>query len=114
MHELSITMSIIDQAVAAAQAEGASTVNALELEVGALSGVMVDSLEFCFDVASRNTLLEGAKLTVHTINGQGKCLECNLETEVDSLPVQCKNCGQYILSIANGKDIKITSITIDE
>jgi len=114
MHELSIAMSIIDQATAAAKAESATTVNTIELEVGTLSGVMIDSLTFCFDLASRDTLLEGAKLTIHPIPAHGKCLNCDLECEVESLPMQCPGCGEYLLSIRNGKDIKILSITIDE
>jgi hydrogenase nickel incorporation protein HypA/HybF len=114
MHELSIVMSIIDQVTAAAQAEAARSINVVELEVGTFSGVMIDSLKFCFDVATRDTQMQGAKLIIHSVAAQGKCLECNLESKVESLPVQCPGCGEYLLSIANGQDIRIVSITIDE
>ncbi len=55
MHEMSLAASIVDLAVAALNREGGSLVSEVEIEVGNLAGVMVDSLEFCLEAAARAT-----------------------------------------------------------
>ena len=114
MHEMSIAMNIIELASKAALTEGSDRIKDIEVEIGAMSGVLIDSLEFCFEAAARNTPADGATLTIHTIPAKGQCTDCNKISAVTSLASQCQHCGAYLLGLISGKDMKIKAITIDE
>jgi hydrogenase nickel incorporation protein HypA/HybF len=114
MHEMSIAMNIIEIASAAAREERAKAIGSIELEIGTMAGVMIESLEFCFEAAAKGTLAEGAVLAITSIPAEGRCAACNKIAAVDSLAAQCPYCGEYLLSLSTGKDLKIKAITIDE
>ncbi|NEN93909.1 MAG: hydrogenase maturation nickel metallochaperone HypA, partial [Okeania sp. SIO3H1] len=52
MHELGITQNIV--AIVAENAQDKS-VKRVTLEIGKLSAIMPDAIEFCFDVCSKGT-----------------------------------------------------------
>jgi hydrogenase nickel incorporation protein HypA/HybF len=114
MHEMSIAMNLIELASAAAQAEGAGRIRTIELEIGVLAGVMPEALEFCFEAAARDTLAEGATLTIVSIPAAGRCLDCGQESPMSSLASQCAHCGAWLLNITTGNELKIKAITIDD
>jgi hydrogenase nickel incorporation protein HypA/HybF len=114
MHEMSIAMNIIELASAAAQEEGAAAIERIELEIGTMAGLMVESLEFCFEAAARGTLAEGAVLDITSIPAKGRCLVCNEISVVDSLAAQCPHCGAYLLSLLTGKELTIKAIIVEE
>lgn len=114
MHEMSIAMNIIELASAAAQAEGASVIDRIELEIGTMAGIMVESLEFCFEAAAHGTLAEGAVLDITSIPAEGHCTMCNKISAIDSLAAQCPHCGAYLLSLLTGNDLKIKAIIVDD
>lgn len=53
MHELSIARSIVELVEEQADNRGASVVEELELEIGHLSGVEIQTLEFALDKIGR-------------------------------------------------------------
>ena len=67
MHEMSITQSVVDICT---QNAGGRRVTAVVLEIGELSGVVPDAIEFCFEACSKGTLLEGAKARNADSRGQ--------------------------------------------
>ena len=56
MHELAITEGVVDGGESVCPGQ----VTCVRLEIGALSGVVADSLRFCFDLVTEGTSLEGA------------------------------------------------------
>jgi hydrogenase nickel incorporation protein HypA/HybF len=114
MHEMSIAMNIIELASEAAQKEEACCINSIELEIGTLAGVMIESLEFCFEAAARHTLAEGADLKIVSIPAKGRCFDCEKIATLTSLTSQCPDCGASLLHITGGKELKIKAITVDE
>jgi len=114
MHEMSLAMNIVDLAVSEANAAGGQKINEIELAVGTLAGVMVDSLTFCFEAVVKGTAAEGARLKITETRGKGKCRNCDQEFEVDSFFAQCPQCGEYMVDIIQGRDLKVVSITVDE
>ena len=79
MHELSIVMGIIDIANQYTQDAGASCVDEIDLEIGVLSGVDPDALDFAWDLAVKNTVLENAVRKIKSIEGRAKCIDCDSE-----------------------------------
>lgn len=113
MHEMSIAMNIIEIAVQAARRQGAVQIKNIEVEVGSLAGVTVDSLEFCFEAACRNTPAQGANLQLHIVQACGRCSGCGLETSINSFFDQCPECGGFINQTTGGKELRVLAVTVD-
>lgn len=66
MHELAITCEIVAIVCKAAQDQ---RVHKVTLEIGKLSCVMPEAIEFCFEVVAQGTLAQGARLDIHRTDG---------------------------------------------
>lgn len=76
---------------------------------------------FNFEIASKDSILEGAELRIKTVKGRLFCNDCKFEGEsqVDSnvpeqiavfAPMKCPKCGGSSTTITGGKEFVITSI----
>ena len=113
MHEMSIALSVIDAVIEKARQEGCSAVTGIELIVGRLAGVEVESLRFCFSAAACNTPAEGAELVIEEREATGRCEECGSTFPVESFHVKCPSCGLYRVRIESGEELSVRSITIE-
>jgi hydrogenase nickel incorporation protein HypA/HybF len=66
MHELSLAREIV--AIVCKAATG-HRVRQVKLEIGKLSGVTPDAIEFCFDAVAQGTLAERARLDMNVTDG---------------------------------------------
>ncbi|NQV49115.1 MAG: hydrogenase maturation nickel metallochaperone HypA [Candidatus Marinimicrobia bacterium] len=114
MHEMSIAMSIIDIACKEALKDGAASISSIELEVGKLAGIMVDSLKFCYDSVCKGTLAENSKLVVNELPGFAKCLDCSTQFEVDSFMALCPQCESYAIEVYQGRELRLKAISVNE
>lgn len=110
VHELSITRNIVT--IVAEHARG-RPVRRVVLEIGALSGIMAESVAFCFDVVAQGTALEGAALEIRTISGSGKCNVCGQSFSLDSLLTPC-SCGSRDVVRVTGEELKIKEYELEE
>ena len=69
MHELGIAQSIVDIVRAYVPPEKDERVREVRVRVGNDAGVLVESLEFCFDVALAGTPYRSAVLAVDRVDG---------------------------------------------
>jgi hydrogenase nickel incorporation protein HypA/HybF len=113
MHEYSIALNIIDIASKTAKDAGATKINEVELEVGILSGVVIEALEFALESAIKNTLLENAKININRIKARAKCNNCNTEFEPGDLIAECPVCSSFDFKIINGRELRVKSINVD-
>ncbi|HHE31321.1 MAG TPA: hydrogenase maturation nickel metallochaperone HypA [Chlorobaculum parvum] len=113
MHEMSIAMSVIDAVTEKACQEGCSKVTGVELVVGKLAGVEVESLKFCFSAACRDTPADGAELTIKEPEGRGCCEACGERFAVTSFFAKCPACGQFRVTVESGQELAVRSITIE-
>ena len=112
MHEFSIAQSIVAIAEEEVQKAAAKQVSEIELDIGKLSGVEIDSLEFVWDVAVKSSVLKHARHIIHHIPGKAKCLDCDIDFEMEQLFDTCPSCHQYFNDIVQGKELKIRSLTL--
>ncbi|MGQ4910915.1 MAG: hydrogenase maturation nickel metallochaperone HypA [Candidatus Thorarchaeota archaeon] len=121
MHEFSAACSIVDTALEAATANSAKSVSVVNVEIGEFTFLIPEQLQFNFEIASKNTLLEGAELRIRTVPGRLKCMDCGNEGEAETdeslppqiamfAPMKCPKCGSSNTVITGGKDFVITSI----
>ena len=61
MHELAIADGIVNAVIDKLPDE---KITLVRLEIGVLSGVVADSVRFCFDLVTEGTNLEGASLEI--------------------------------------------------
>lgn len=110
MHELSIAMSIVEIAEENAAMAGVKSVSEIQIEVGNLSGVVDEALEFALEEAVKNTILKNAKRIVIKIPGKAKCLECYHEFAVVDIFTPCPKCSSFNNEIISGQELRVKSM----
>ena len=86
----------------------------LDIAVGRLSGVNVDSIRFAFDLITPGTRLEGAMLQVDEPKAVCCCRECEARTEIDELVADCPACGSGQITFEGGQDLFLESIELED
>lgn len=112
MHELSLALSIVEIAEQQAAARHAHDIEELELEIGMLAGVEIETLLFALESAVKGTLLAQAKIVKRIIAGEGQCGECGAIFQPQTLYEPCPECGSYFVVLLKGKELKIKSLVI--
>jgi len=112
MHELSITLGIIEIAEKEAAKANAKTVDLIELEIGTLAGIEFDSLDFVWPSAVKDTILENAEKKITVVKGKGKCLDCDSEFDVTNIYDACPNCGSFLKGITQGKELRVKALEV--
>jgi hydrogenase nickel incorporation protein HypA/HybF len=108
MHELAITESLVDAVIARLPDK---RVTCVRLEIGALSGVVADSVRFCFDIVTEGTNLEGATLEISQPPAMCHCRICGGDFEPDG-PIALCTCGSAEVTVLAGQDLKISSVRV--
>jgi hydrogenase nickel incorporation protein HypA/HybF len=108
MHELAITESVV--AAVAERVPGAK-VTGVRLEIGALSGVVADSVLFCFDLVTEGTNLEGAALEIVEPAARCRCHTCGAEFAPE-WPILLCACGSADVAVLSGQDLRILSVEV--
>jgi hydrogenase nickel incorporation protein HypA/HybF len=108
VHELAIAESVVDTVT---QRLPGAKVTCVHLEIGALSGVVPDSIRFCFDLATEGTGLEGAALEITEPPARCRCRSCGTEFQPDAPIVLCP-CGSADVAVLGGEELKIVSVQV--
>lgn len=122
MHEFSTALSIIETVLKSSRDSGAIRVLAVELEIGELTFLGTEQLQFWIEEGFKKTLAEGAELQIEVVKPLVQCTECGyrgkLKVENDpvfhlSLPVfACPSCGSVNIELKRGKECRIKKIQI--
>ena len=108
MHELAITEGVV---AAVSERLPDARITSVRLEIGALSGVVADSVRFCFDLVAEGTNLEGARLEIVESPAKCRCGTCGSEFEPDGLIALCP-CGSADAVVLSGSDLRIISVQV--
>jgi hydrogenase nickel incorporation protein HypA/HybF len=115
MHEMGIALQIIEIAKESIPPDLQDVrIEKVNLKIGKLAAVVPESLMFCFDVAVKDTLLEGAKLAIEELPVVAKCKDCNSQWTISGPAFKCENCDSGSLEILSGRELDIESIEIAE
>jgi len=109
MHELSLVQGIVE---ICEQHAGGRCVLEVTLEIGGLSGVVPEALEFCFDAAARGSLLEGARLIINTIPATGLCNSCGSISPMETYFDPCPVCGAVTLELRSGDEMRVKDLEV--
>lgn len=114
MHELSVTESILEIANRHAVQAGASHITGLHLVIGQLSSIIDDSVQFYWDIISRGTIAEGARLEFRRIPIEILCLDCNNRYAPDGLELACPACGGPRVKVVAGEEFFLEAIDVEK
>lgn len=112
MHELSIVLSIVEIAEQETRKAGARQVERIELEIGALSGVELEALNFAWDLGVKGSVLEQAERCISQVPGRARCLECGQEFAISQLYEACPGCGSYFLQVLQGQEMRVKALEV--
>ncbi len=112
MHELSIALGIVDIAEKETAKAKATKVEIIELEIGTLAGIELDSLDFVWPSAVKDTVLEYAEKKIKVIHGEARCSDCETMFKLDNIYDACPNCKSYLKAILKGKELLVKSLEV--
>ena len=112
MHEFSIALSIVDIAREEVVKNNALGVEKIDLEIGKLSGVEIDSLKFVWEPAVKDTVLENAQRDIEEIRGISECHDCGHVFPAEYLFNECPACGSLVTILQKGKELRVKSLTL--
>ncbi len=113
MHEMSLCEGILQILEDNAKSQGFKKVKIIWLEIGALSGVEIEAMKFCFDAITRGTLAEQADLEIINNPGLAWCMKCSKNVEVTQRFDACPDCGSYQLQVVGGDEMKIKELEVE-
>jgi hydrogenase nickel incorporation protein HypA/HybF len=113
MHELPVTESILEIVLRhAAQADG-KQIHQINLVIGELASIVDDSVQFYWDILSKDTAAQGAQLSFQRIPAEMLCLSCQNRFHPDPGGYDCPNCGGINLQITAGREFFVESIEVE-
>ncbi len=122
MHEASITQAMLDLALEYAKGQRITDVY---LQVGRMSFIVPESVEFYFEYLSQDTVAEGATLHFETVPLEMTCLDCGRQADlsdwadgppraimIEALARGCE-CGSNKLRVTGGTGFDMVSLGVD-
>jgi len=114
MHELAIAQNILEIVQQSVPEEHAASVRSVRIRVGRLSGVVPDSLEFCFGVIVRETQMPQACLVIESVPTTSKCNDCSHCFSVEDFAFTCPACRSANLELVSGKELEVVDIEVED
>ncbi len=113
MHELSIAVNILDTVEENALQHHAVVVTEVELEIGELSGVEFEALDFAFSQTPRSALFRNTAFKILRIKPLAHCQDCDSEFGVSQYGTPCPKCKSFKTGLVRGNELRIKSFSFD-
>lgn len=114
MHELSIAQSIIEIVRSNVASDDAYLVRSVRVKVGEISGVIPESLEFCFEAITHDTPLERATLDIEHVPFVLRCKTCDASFGSEMGIVLCPHCTGTDTQVLSGFELQVAEIELDD
>ncbi len=114
MHGLSFAASIVKTVEESVKKYSSAKVTEVEVELGKSSGIDAEELKYCFEIAAKETIAEGARLQVVEVPAKLRCQSCgNCWESEHSNAVQCTKCGSPSLELLSEGRVLVKNIKIE-
>jgi len=113
MHELAITENIIKICSEEAAKNKALKVKKIKILVGELTGLIPETIQYYFDIASEGTKVEGAMLNIIKVPLKIFCNGCKNTSVVKIGAFTCPICNGSDIKILGGNEFLIESMEVD-
>ncbi len=113
MHEKSLVQSLLTQVKAIMLEHGANSVESVTVEIGPLSGVEPLLVEDAFFELLPAIAVGNPTLNVQVIDLTIRCRECQDETSVADLTLQCVKCGSVLVQVIRGDEFRLMDLSLN-
>lgn len=115
MHELSIMANILDIVLKSAEENDAKKVRSVSLRIGALSDIIPEWAQSYFEMLSKDTIAEDAKLVIEKVPAVIECRSClkSFEMNPGEWQFACTSCESNDIRIVSGREFTVWSIDIE-
>ena len=113
MHELSVTENILEIALRHAETAEAKQIKDLYIVIGDLSSIIDDSVQFYWDILTKNTIAEESILHFRRIPTQLECKNCDQVYQPNGMNLACPSCKGTQINIISGNEFYLESINIE-
>jgi hydrogenase nickel incorporation protein HypA/HybF len=114
MHELGIARSILNTVREEANRWENKRVAAVGVQLGELSGVNPEALEFAFKSIVKDTVFESIELHIESTPRRHQCTRCSRAFDVLNHRTECTQCGERQTRLISGDEIEIAYLEIEE
>ncbi|MBU0960102.1 MAG: hydrogenase maturation nickel metallochaperone HypA [Proteobacteria bacterium] len=114
MHEMSLVQGLLSQLHELAREHNKTKVITVCMDIGPLSGVVIDSFQFGFDILSaEDPLTRSASLVIESTPATYLCCGCGKRIEEELKPEACPACSETLLSPEGGDDIILRQVQME-
>ena len=113
MHEMAITRSVLSIALDEAKKHNARAVRSVELLIGEYSGAIPACVEEYFNILSRGTIAEHARLVIKRQPARVSCADCGYDGETKPVYALCPACGGEHIRIVSGTQFCVNSLEVE-
>lgn len=113
MHEMSLMQGVLDILRDNAKTGNFSRVKTIWLEIGALSGVDPHAMSFCFEVVTKHTLAQGARLEIIHQPGTAWCMKCGDTVGISQRFDPCPQCGSFQIQVTGGDAMRVKELDVE-
>lgn len=113
VHELPIAQSILDIVLRHAESAEAKQISGIYLVIGQLSSFVDESIQFYWDILSKDTIAVGATLHFRRIPAQLRCRDCQHEYSLDGRDSACPACESINVEVVAGDELFVEAIDIE-
>lgn len=125
MHEYSLMEDVVSSLQQSLQREGitkAGCVKEIVLRIGALDIHSEESFRQAFDVLTKGTLIEGARLQLEIVPAMYRCRACGHEAQIGvgeadghqvEPVVECESCGQPCV-VTGGRGMHPVDVVVED
>jgi hydrogenase nickel incorporation protein HypA/HybF len=112
MHELGIAQNILEIVQQSVPESQESAVREIRIKVGQLSGIVPDSLDFCFSAIVNDTKMRQARLAIEQVPTLSQCKKCSHRFGIEDWIFLCPVCQSTNLELISGKELEIVEIEL--
>ena len=113
MHELPVTENLLEIALRHASQAGATRIIHLNLVIGQFASIVDESVQFYWEIVSKNTPAEGSCLHFTHLPAELYCLDCQQTYKPANGELTCPICLGARVKILTGKEFYLESIEIE-
>ncbi len=114
MHELSIAQEILSIVERSVPEQERNLVRTVKVVVGEQSGVVADSLQFCFQTLVNDSSMRGARLSIDKVPFTVHCRNCGAPSRPDDGTIVCPACGSMDTEITGGTDLRVLEVELED
>lgn len=113
MHEMGIAQELVRIAIDSIPKDMDNPkVEKLNLRIGKLASIVEHSLTFCFEIITKDTPLENARLDIDFVPVMVRCKSCDHSWEVTGPVFKCPFCEDGDVEMLSGREIEIISLEL--